>query len=71
MQAHGFWTAKNDEVPRLFVLVSYAEGDDPVEIEKRYLRSPELAEDVEGFDVGNIVRVETTMLLPSTASPLM
>jgi len=29
IEAHGFWTAKEDVEPRLFVLASYAAGEDP------------------------------------------
>ena len=29
IEAHGFWTAKADVQPRLFVLVSYAAGGEP------------------------------------------
>ena len=70
VEAHGFWTAKADIAPRLFALVSYAVGDDPGEVAQRYLQSPELADDVRDFDVGNIVGVETTILAPAASSPL-
>ena len=70
VQAHGFWTAIGDTAPRLYVLVSYAEGDDPDEVTKRYLQSPELAEDVRDFDSSNLLSVQTTALQPSTGSPL-
>jgi hypothetical protein len=70
VEAHGFWTAKDDTAPRLFVLVSYAEGDEPGEVAQRYLQSPELAEDVKDFDVADIIGVESTILLPSASSPL-
>lgn len=68
--AHGFWTAKEDTQPRLFVLVSYAADEEPDEISRRYMQSTEFAEDVRGFDVSNIVGVESTILIPSTSSPL-
>ena len=70
VQAHGFWTAKADLQPRLFALVSYAPGDEPSEVEQRYMRSPEFADDIRDFQVADIVGVETTILLPSTGSPL-
>ncbi len=31
IEAHGFWTAKEDVEPRRFVLASYAAGKDPGE----------------------------------------
>jgi hypothetical protein len=70
VEAHGLWTAKDDAAPRAFVLVSYAEGDDPREIAQRYLKSPELANDVRDFDVADIVGVESTILVSSASSPL-
>lgn len=70
VEAHGFWTATADVAPRLFVLVSYAEGDDPGEVTQRYLQSTELADDIRGFEVADIVGVESTTLVPSAGSPL-
>jgi len=69
VQAHGFWTAKDDTKPRLFVLVSYEQGADPAEVAQRYLQSAELADDVRGFDVANIVGVDSTFLIPTPSSP--
>ncbi|MBB5510418.1 hypothetical protein [Paraburkholderia atlantica] len=52
------------------MLVSYAEGDDPGEVAQRYIESPEAADDIRGFDLADIVSVESTVLVPSTSSPL-
>ncbi len=70
VEAHGFWTAKADVAPRLFVLVSYAEDADPGEVTQRYMQSSEFADDIRDFDVADIVGVETTALIPSASSPL-
>ena len=70
IEAHGFWNAKEDAEPRLFVLASYAAGEDPGEVARQYMQSKEFAEDIRNFDVSNIVGVESTILLPSTSSPL-
>lgn len=70
IEAHGFWTVKDELEPRLFVLASYAAGEDPEEIAGRYMKSPEFADDVRDFDMSDIVGVETTILVPSTNSPL-
>jgi hypothetical protein len=70
IEAHGFWTAKEDAEPRLFVLASYAAAEEPGEVSRRYMQSKEFAEDTRNFDVSNIVGVESTILLPSTSSPL-
>ena len=69
-EAHGFWTAREDLTPRLFVLASYAAGDDPGEVARRYMQSTEFAEDIRNFNVSDIVDVQSTILTPSTASPL-
>ncbi|MDR3446680.1 NIPSNAP family protein [Dyella sp.] len=67
VEAHGLWTAKADVAPRAFVLVSYAEGDDPGEVAQRYIQSPEAAHDTRDFDVTDIVSVESTVLVPSAS----
>ena len=70
IQAHGFWTAKADVRPRLFALVSYAAGEEPGEVGRRYMQSTEFANDTRDFDVADIVGAESTILIPSTSSPL-
>ena len=70
IEAHGFWTAKEDTDSRLFVLASYAAGEEPGEVAWRYMQSKEFAEDIRNFDVSDIVGVESTILIPSTSSPL-
>lgn len=70
VEAHGFWTEEGVPQPRLFVLVSYAQGDAPQEVAQRYLLSPELARDVEGFDISEITSVQSTILNPLASSPL-
>ncbi len=46
IEAHGLWTAKEDAEPRLFVLASYAAGEEPREVARRYMQSTAFAEDV-------------------------
>jgi hypothetical protein len=70
VEAHGLWTQKDDIAHRIFALVSYAEGDDPCEVAQRYIQSPEAADDARGFDVADILGVESTVLVPATSSPL-
>ena len=41
IEAHGFWAAKEDVEPRLFV--PYAAGEDPGEVVRRYMQSTEFA----------------------------
>ena len=70
IEAHGFWTAKDDAEPRLFVLASYAAGEEPGKVAQRYMQSKEFAADTRDFDVSDIIGVESTILIPSTSSPL-
>ncbi len=69
IEAHGFWTAKDDVEPRLFVLASYTAGEEPGEVARRYTQSTEFAEDIRNFDVSDIVGVESTILIPSNKLP--
>lgn len=52
------------------MLTSFPADADPVQIERDYMQSPGFKADMEGFDRSNIVRVETTFLAPTDASPL-
>ena len=70
IEPHGFWTVKEDAEPRLFVLASYAAGDEPGDVARRYMQSEEFAEDIRNFDVADIIGVESTFFVPSTSSPL-
>ena len=70
IEAHGFWTAREDVEPRFFVLASYAAGEEPEEVVRRYMQSAEFAEDIRNFDASDIIRVESTILIPSPCSPL-
>jgi hypothetical protein len=70
VEAHGLWTQKDDVAHRAFVLVSYAEGDDPRAVAQRYIQSPEAANDARGFDIADILSVDSTILVPAASSPL-
>ena len=67
---HGFWTNPEDDEPRLFALASYPEGANPAEVDQKYLASPELRKDLEGFDPSKIVGIESVPLTPCSGSPL-
>ena len=70
VEAHRLWTKKDDGTHRIFVLLSYAEGEDPGVVAQRYIQSPEAANDARGFDAADILGVESTILVPSPSSPL-
>ncbi|MFY1669951.1 hypothetical protein ACN27G_08315 [Plantactinospora sp. WMMB334] len=70
---HGFWTdhqAHQAGALRLIALLSFRKGTDPAEVTTAYLASPELAADMHGFDVSDIVSVEELLLDPVAGSPL-
>ena len=67
---HGFWTDHQAGAHRLIALLSFWEGADPAEFATAYLASPELAADMQGFDVSDIVEVEELLLDPVAGSPL-
>jgi NIPSNAP protein len=67
---HGFWTDHEAGAHRLVALISFGAGTDPAAFTAAYLASPELAADMKGFDVGDIVAVEELLLDPVAGSPL-
>ncbi len=67
---HGLWTEPGDGANRLVALVSYPPGADPEEIAQQLMSSPEFAADMAGFDVADIVDVQTMLLDPTSCSPL-
>jgi hypothetical protein len=40
------------------------------DVVRRYIQSPEAANDARGFDIADIPSVDSTILAPSTSSPL-
>lgn len=67
---HGFWTVHEPGEHRLVALLSFAEGVDPEAFLAAYAAGPELAADMEGFDVDDIVGVDDVLLEPAAGSPL-
>ena len=70
IEPHGVWSPEGSVEPQAFVLVSYQAGEDPGEVVRRYMGSPEFAEETKDWNRSNIVRVESTILTPSRSSPL-
>lgn len=70
IEPHGIWTVNGSTTPQAFVLVSYAQGEDPGEVVHQYMSSPEFAEETKDWDRSSIVAVQSTILTPSTSSPL-
>jgi hypothetical protein len=67
---HGVWTDRGDGAHRLVALIRYPEGADPEQLERRCMASPEFAADMAGFDVNEIVDVQSLLLEPTSYSPI-
>ncbi|AQT79348.1 NIPSNAP domain-containing protein [Mycolicibacterium litorale] len=66
----GVWTEQSDGANRLVALVRYPPGADPEQLTRRIMASPEFAADMAGFDVTEIVDVQTLPLEPTPFSPI-
>ena len=67
---HGVWTECGGQGNRLVALIGYPPGADPDEITRQIMASPEFAADMAGFDVDDVVDVQTTLLEPTSFSPV-
>ncbi len=71
IKPEGFFRAADTAEPKLYVLVSFDNDADPAAIGARFMQSPELFHDLEGFDhLSHIVRVESIELRATPGSPL-
>jgi hypothetical protein len=67
---HGVWTERSGGANRLVALISYPPGADPEQVTQHVMTSPEFAADMAGFNVDEIVHVESELLEPTTFSPI-
>lgn len=67
---HGVWTERGAGEHRLVALISYPAGADTEQLARQVMASPEFAADMAGFDVGEIVDVQSVPLTPTTFSPI-
>jgi hypothetical protein len=67
---HGVWTERNGDANRLVALISYPPGADPEQLTRHIMTSPQFDADMAGFDVADIVDVQTTLLDPTSYSPI-
>lgn len=67
---HGVWTERGGDADRLVALIGYPSGADPDRLTRRIMASAEFAADMAGFDVADIVDVRTTLLDPTSFSPI-
>jgi hypothetical protein len=66
----GVWTQRSGGVHRLVALIGYPPGAEPEQLTRHIMASPEFAADMAGFDVDDIVDVETTLLDATSFSPI-
>ncbi|HKV20178.1 MAG TPA: NIPSNAP family protein [Mycobacterium sp.] len=67
---HGVWTERGDGANRLVALIRFPDGADAEELTRRIMASPEFAADMAGFDVDEIVDVQSVLLDPTDFSPI-
>ncbi|BAX92548.1 NIPSNAP family protein [Mycobacterium shigaense] len=65
---HGVWTDRGAN--RLVAMIGYPPRADPEELTRHIMASPEFAADMAGFDAGDIVDVQTTLLDPTPFSSI-
>jgi NIPSNAP len=67
---HGVWTERSGDSNRLVALIRYPPGADPEHLTRQIMTSPEFAVDMAGFDVDEIVDVQSVPLDPTSFSPI-
>jgi hypothetical protein len=67
---HGVWTEHGDDAYRLFALIGYPPGADPEHLTQAVMSSPRFAADMAGFDAEDLLDVQTTLLDPTSFSPI-
>ena len=70
VSTHGVWIERGGRAHRLVALVRYPPGVDPKEVTRHVMASPEFALDMAGFDVDEIVDVQSILLDPTSFSPI-
>ena len=67
---HGVWTGRSGSANRLVALIRYPHDADPEQLTRRIMTSPQFAADMAGFDVDEIVDVQSILLDPTSFSPI-
>ncbi|GFG55778.1 NIPSNAP domain-containing protein [Mycolicibacterium agri] len=67
---HGVWTERSGGENRLVALIRYPRGADPQHLTRHVMASPEFAADMDGFNVDDIVDVQSISLDPTSFSPI-
>ncbi len=67
---HGVWTEQGEGANRLVALIGYPPGTEPEQLTRHVMTSPQFAADMAGFDVDDIVDVQSILLDPTPFSPI-
>jgi hypothetical protein len=67
---HGVWTERGGDANQLIALIGYPPGADPDQVARNIMVSPGFAADMAGFDVDDIIDVQTKLLDPTSFSPI-
>jgi hypothetical protein len=67
---HGVWIERHDSANRLVALIGYPPGADPDRLTQHIMTSPQFAADMAGFDVDEIIDVQSVLLDPTAFSPI-
>lgn len=67
---HGVWTETSEAATRLVALIAYPPGADQDELTRLIMTSPQFAADMDGFDVDDVIDVQTVLLDPTPFSPI-
>lgn len=67
---HGVWTERSGGANRLLALICFPQGTDPEQLTRHIMISSEFAADMAGFDVDEIVDVQSILLDPTSFSPI-
>jgi hypothetical protein len=64
------WTERSGGANRLVALIRYPPGADPEQLTRHAMTSPQFAADMAGFNVNDIVDVQSVPLDPTSFSPI-
>ena len=67
---HGVWSERSGGDNRLVALIRYPTGADPEQLTRHIMSSPEFAADMTGFNVDEIIDVQSVPLDPTSFSPI-
>ncbi|CAM2745495.1 NIPSNAP domain-containing protein [Mycobacterium intermedium] len=67
---HGVWTERGAGANRLVTMIGYPPGAEPERVARDVMNSPQFAADMAGFDVGEIIDVQTIFLEPTSFTPI-